>query len=111
MVTGLTLYIYKPTYSVTLNGEFIGYTRDKSKLQSRINEYMQQGDNQNVAFIQIENMPEYKLCMLKKDVATNDDEIYNSVISNGTTYFRYYALLMMEKKKAILELSRMQKRL
>ena len=100
MVTGLTLYIYKPTYSVTLNGEFIGYTRDKSKLQSRINEYMQQGDNQNVAFIQIENMPEYKLCMLKKDVATNDDEIYNSVISNGTTYFRYYALLNDGEEKS-----------
>lgn len=93
IVTGLALYIYKPTYSVTLNGEFIGYTRDKSKLQSKINKYMEQGDKQNVAFIQIDNMPEYELCMLKKDVSTNDDEIYNKVINQGTTYYRYYALL------------------
>ena len=38
IVGGLALYIYKPTYSVTLNGEFIGYTQNKSKLQARINE-------------------------------------------------------------------------
>jgi len=93
IVTGLALYIYKPTYSVSLNGEFIGYTRNKSELQSRINDYIEQGDKQNVAFIQIDNMPEYELCMLKKDVATNDEEIYEKVINQGTTYYRYYALL------------------
>lgn len=40
MLTGLALYIYKPTYSVTLNNEFIGYTQNKSQLQLRINEAM-----------------------------------------------------------------------
>ena len=30
-------------YSVTLNGEFIGYTEDKGKIQSRINEYRKSG--------------------------------------------------------------------
>lgn len=93
IVTGLALYIYKPTYSVSLNGEFIGYTRNKSELQSRINNYIEQGDKQNVAFIQIDNMPEYELCMLKNDVATNDEEIYNKVVNQGTIYYRYYALL------------------
>lgn len=93
IVTGLALYIYKPTYSVTLNGEFIGYTRNKSDLQARINTYIEQGDKQNVAFIQIDNMPKYELCMLNKDVSTNDDEIYEKVVNQGTTYYRYYALL------------------
>lgn len=92
IVTGLTFYIFKPTYEVTLEGEVIGYTRDKSKLQARINEYLQT-ENGNVAFTEVENMPEYDLCLLKKNIETNDDEIYEKVISQGTAYYRYYALL------------------
>ena len=99
IITGLALYIYKPTYSVSLNGEFIGYTREKGTLQAKINSYLGQGDGDNVAFIQVDNMPEYNLCLLKKDVQTNDDEIYNKVISQGTTYYRYYALLKDGKEK------------
>ena len=93
MLTGLALYIYKPTYSVTLNNEFIGYTQNKSQLQLRINEAMRKGDGENIAFMQIDNMPEYNLCLLKRDVETNDEEIYNKVVGDGTIYYRYYAIL------------------
>lgn len=93
IITGLALYIYKPIYSVTLDGEFVGYTGNKSELQARINSYISQGDGDNVAFIQVNSMPEYNLCLLKKNIETNDDEIYDKVINQGTTYYRYYALL------------------
>lgn len=99
IITGLALYIYKPTYSVSLNGEFVGYTKEKGALQAKINSYLNAGDGDNVAFIQVENMPEYSLCLLKKDVETNDEEIYNRVISQGTTYYRYYALLKDGEEK------------
>ena len=32
---------FKPIYGVTLNGEQIGYSKDKSKLQAKINKYME----------------------------------------------------------------------
>lgn len=89
----LVIYFFKPTYIVTLNDEFIGYTQNKSSLQSRINDVIRKGEGKNVAFVQIDNMPEYKLCLLKKDVQTNDDEIYNRIVGQGVTYYRYYALL------------------
>ena len=93
IILGITSYIYKPIYSVTLNDELLGYTQDKNALQSRINEYIRQGDGGNIAFIQVENMPKYQLCLLKKSIETNDDEIYEKVVNQGTTYYRYYALL------------------
>ena len=37
----LVVAFYKPIYEVTINGEIIGYSEDKSVLQSRINEYME----------------------------------------------------------------------
>lgn len=95
----LIVYFFKPTYSVTLNDEFIGYTRNKSELQARINDVIRKGEGENVAFVQIDNMPEYKLCLLKKNVQTNDDEIFNKIVGQGTTYYRYYALLEDDKEK------------
>ena len=37
IIIGAIAYIYKPTYSVSINGEFVGYTKNKSKLQNDIN--------------------------------------------------------------------------
>lgn len=91
--------IYKPTYSVTLNGEFIGYTKDKSNLQSRINDYIDNGDGENIAFVQIDTLPEYSLCLLKKEIETNDEEIFTKVSDAGTAYYRYYAILDGEEEK------------
>lgn len=100
MFHGAITYIYKPTYSVTLNGEFIGYSENKSKLQQRINEYIEKGNGNNIAFVEINELPEYKLCFLKRDVAFNDDEIYNKVIEQGKPYYKYYAISVDEEEKA-----------
>ena len=92
---------FKPIYEVKVNGEIIGYSEDKSVLQARINEYMESGneENQNVAFKQIDNMPEYKLCLLKRGITTNDDEIFAKVTNVGVTYYKYYAILDSNEEK------------
>ncbi len=91
----IVFVVYKPMYSVSLNGQFIGYTADRSKLQKKIDNYINSGDNKSVAFVEIdrENLPEYNICLLKKGLTANDDEIFNKVISTGTPYYKYYAIL------------------
>ena len=91
--------LYKPTYSVTINGEEVGYTKNKSELQQRINDYIENGDDKSVAFVQIQNMPEYEMCLLKKDVETNDDEIVEKLKSEGIKYYRYYAIVENDEEK------------
>lgn len=95
----LIFFVYKPTYSVTLNGEFIGYTEDKRKLQDKIYEYRKSGDNNLIAFVEIETLPEYKMCLLKKGITTNSDEIFSKVISSGIPYYKYYAILDNNEEK------------
>ena len=85
--------IYKPMYSVSLNDEFIGYTEDKGRLQKKINSYINSGDDKSVAFVEIDELPEYTLCLLQKDLTANDDEIFSTVISSGVTYYKFYAIL------------------
>lgn len=85
--------VYKPMYRVTLNGDLIGYTEDKGKLQKKISNYIDNGDSKTVAFVEIDNWPEYNLCLLKKGLTANDDEIYTAVINSGVPYYKYYAIL------------------
>lgn len=69
-----------------------GYTEDRSNLQNRINEYIKNGYGNHIAFVQIDTLPEYSLCLLKKGNQTNDDEIFEKVKSTGTVYYKYYAV-------------------
>ena len=95
VIIGIALYfLYKPTYSVSLRGEFIGYTDDKRFLQEKINQYTKTGDSKNIAFVEIENLPEYRLCFLKKNIEVNTDEIFAKVIESGVMYYKYYAILL-----------------
>ena len=94
---------FKPIYSVTINGEAVGYSQDKSKLQARINKYTESGDggeNSNIAFVQVDNMPEYKMCLLKRNIVTNDDEIFQKIKDSGVVYYKYYAIMEGEEEKA-----------
>ena len=86
-------------YSVTLSGEFIGYTKDKRELQSKITNYIKSGDGETIAFVDIETLPEYKLCLLKKGIEANDDEIFSTVADTGVAYYKYYAIVENNEEK------------
>lgn len=100
LIVGVVSSCYKPIYSVSLNGEMIGYSENKAKLQERINEYIERGNGENVAFVDINELPQYKLCLLKRNIVANDDEIFEKVISNGTQYYKYYAVTLDDEEKA-----------
>ena len=78
LIVGAVILLYKPIYSVTLDGELIGYCAQKSKLQSKIDDLVENGNGEdgNVAFVELDSMPKYDLCLLKRGITTNDEEIY-----------------------------------
>ena len=103
LILGIIKITYKQTYSVSLNGEVIGYTQDKVALQKRINDYINTGNGDNVAFVEVKEMPEYTACLLKNGIETNDDEIFKIVTSSGTQYYKYYAITEDEEEKAYVK--------
>ena len=60
---------------------------------------MESGDGENVAFVEINDLPEYKMCLLKKGIETNDDQIFNKVIERGKDYYTYYAMVVNGEEK------------
>ena len=99
LIIGVISIFYKPTYAVTLNGEFIGYTNDKNALQADINGYMKGMEENSIAFVDIETLPEYSLCFVKRDSVDSTEEILSKVKSLGTTYYEYYAILLDDEEK------------
>ena len=101
IIIGILAFFYKPSYIVTYNGTFIGYCDNKSKLQEKINLYIENGDsnNANIAYVQIETMPKYELTFLKRNISTNDTDIYNAVIATGVTYYNYFAIQLNGEDK------------
>ena len=98
-VIGFIASFYKVSYSVNIGGEIVGYTDNKSNLQSQINDYIENGESENTAFVQVNSLPEYEVCLLKRDVSSDDDKIFNIIKSDGTTYYRYYAILENQEEK------------
>ena len=81
LIIGTIAFLYKPTYSVFMNGEPVGYTENKAELQHRINAYIENGEegSNNTAFVQVTDLPSYELCLLKKNIVTNDEEILEKI--------------------------------
>ena len=104
LIGAAIVLIYKPIYRVTLDGEKIGYCEDKNALQEKINAYMKEGEegDEHIAFVQIDELPQYSMCLLKKGIVTNDDEIYQEVKETGTKYYRYYAISDDDDEKIYL---------
>lgn len=102
-ILGIIEISYKQTYSVSLNGEIIGYTNDKIALQKRINKYLESGNGDNVAFVELTDFPTYQICLLKKTEQVNDDEIFNKIVSSGISYYKYYAITVADEEKAYVK--------
>ena len=104
IIVAAIVLLYKPIYKVSINGKKIGYCEDKETLQNKINYYMENGEEgqKNVAFVQIDDMPEYQMCLQKKGIETNDEEIFNKIKETGVTYYRYYTIADDGKDKLSL---------
>ena len=94
---------YSQTYEVSLNGKVIGYTRDKVVLQKRINDYINSGNGDDVAFVEVDTLPTYKAVLLKRNIKTNEEEILNKVVESGIAYYKYYAIAVDNQEKAYLK--------
>ncbi len=52
-----------------------------------------------IAFVELPVLPTYKPVMLKKNIKTNDDEIFEKVKATGTAYYKYFAITEDDEEK------------
>lgn len=94
---------YNPSFEVKLNGEHLGYIKSKASVQKRIEEYIQNGDSENVGYVILEEEPTYEFALIKKQITTDDDSVVAKVIDECDVYYRVYGINVDDEEKFIVE--------
>lgn len=90
IITAIVLIKLKPAYQVSINGEEIGYVKNKNKFEEFLNKELNNNEENNIAFADLKVTPvfEYKLIDQEKEV--NEEQILVAVKENSDiTYFKY----------------------
>lgn len=82
---------YKPVYSVSIDGEEIGYIKNKNNIENYINDICNT-DEANVAFASVEETPEYEFRLVKSNTKTDEKEIKEIIDNSKTVTYTAYAI-------------------
>ncbi len=93
-ILSLMFMKYKFVYDVKINKEDVGYVTSKNALENRIDEYLINGDSDNVGYVISNSRLEYELILVDKDFETKEEEIFAMVKENSDVYYKVYAVLV-----------------
>lgn len=93
---------YKPAYKVIMSGEAIGYVNDKDLIEIKIEKYIND-DSGNIAFKEIEGLPQYEFKFITRDKTTEDKDIMLAIENLTTTTYKNYAVTTNGETKVIVD--------
>lgn len=89
---------FKPMYKVTIAGETIGYVTSKSEVKKIINNYVNTSEG-NIAFIDVEALPEYTFNFVAKGTEDSTNEVLQKIKENSTVTYRLYEIRVNDESK------------
>lgn len=101
IIIAALLVKYKPVYKVNIAGTEIGYVRSKNNIENAIKNYINT-DDENIAFIDIENMPEYEFNLVPWDKETDEDKILQEIKKSSKITYKLYSVTVGSKNKAFV---------
>ncbi len=103
LMLSLLLLVYKPVYHVTYASTDLGYVQNKNALERSIENYLQYGDGDNVGYVILRESPEYTFELAKKDLETNDSDVYAYIKDQCDVYYKVYAVESDEEEVCTVE--------
>lgn len=89
---------YKPMYKVTMAGETIGYIANKKEVEEIIDNYINT-KAENIAYINIENMPQYEFSLVLWDKKDSTQEVLQRVKDNSFVTYKVFAIKLAGKEQ------------
>lgn len=83
---------YKVLYKVTISGEEVGYITNKKEFEKLLNEQIINPNNENIAYVDIPELPRYELVLADNSKTSNEEEIYTKVSDMAVTTYKMYAV-------------------
>lgn len=103
LIIAIILLKYKPTYKVTLAGQEIGYVKDETELENRIQTEIIEMEGKNIDFVSLNEMPKYELKLVSKTQETNEEEILISLKQNAKIMYKYYAVILNNETVGLVD--------
>ena len=94
LIVAFILLKYKPAYRVTISGEEVGYILNKNEFEQLINDEILNIDQENVAFVDIKEMPKYNLLFIENNKETSEEEIFNKIQETAVVTYKMYAVTL-----------------
>ena len=99
VISGILFSMYKPAYKARFNGQDFGYIESKKQIENAIEEYRNYKEG-NIAFITVDDTPEYEFTFVKRAEETNEENLLIAVRENATIVYRTYAITLDGETKA-----------
>ncbi len=92
---------YKPVCKVSLLDEQLGYVNNKNEFENKLKELINNQKEESVAFIDVAE-PKYEFALISSKEEINEDEVFNKIQEKTTITYKYYAVTIDNKQKAIV---------
>lgn len=93
---------YNLVCEVSISGEKVGYVKNKSLLDNKIQTILDQEGTENIAFVDLPEDIEYKLTFISDTIETNDNEVLAKIEENTKITYVYYAVDVNNEQTAIV---------
>jgi len=90
---------YRPLYKVTINGEEVGYIKNKKAFETQVSEEILDNKTQGIAFIDLNSNVEYEYELVNKSEETNEVQIFETLKNNVKTTYEVFAITLDGENK------------
>ncbi len=92
IILAIMLVKYKVVYKVTISGEEIGYVSNKNEFEKIVDEQILNPQDENVAYVDIEELPTYEMIFASNKEQTNEEEVLAQIAELVQTTYKVYAV-------------------
>lgn len=95
----IILIKYTPQYKVSIDGKKIGYVDSQNDIDKYINEKVEAEEGKNIAFVNLEIMPTFKLELVSRNVENDEDILKEEIVKQVSIEYTNYAISIDGKNK------------
>lgn len=103
LIIAIILLKYKPTYEETLAGQELGYVRNETELEKRIQTEIIGMEGKSIDFVSFDEMPSYELKLVSRKQETNEEEIMLALKQNAKITYKYYAVILNNETVGLVD--------
>ena len=97
---------FRPAYSVSLNGEDLGYVGDEEEFKNEVNENILTPSESNVAFVELDNV-EYTFSLVSRS-EVNEDEVMLALEQSAQNVYRVYEVADLNNEETKIYVNTME---